>query len=420
MKKILIHGGFHPLEDPDTSDMLSRKTAIGGNTGNMLFINAMIRTLMTEDVEIVPDYYRVRLTSGQIKKINDNYSLFCIPLADAFRAGNEPQLERLAALVDRLTIPVIITGVGLRADYRQKLEDYPFDGAVKKLMNAVLRRSSMVGLRGAFTGEYLKKLGYIPEKDFTVIGCPSMYTYGPELIIRDFNTKPDAKLTVNANTLAPDYISSYITSVMKSYDDVTVIQQKQSEISHVYLGGDVPENVYGDDVYLKMVKENRIKYFSSVNSWTEYLATRDVTLNTRFHGTVASVQAGTPSVVIPIDSRMKELAEYHRLPAVRMEDIKSGKIKTLEDAVGMVDITAMQDAQNKNFEHFLDFLRKNEVTTIYDDGQTSAYDKKAIGKKWTYQEESYCNVDDKELKKRQSLVNRKKKISYYKQHFKLV
>ena len=169
-----------------------------------------------------------------------------------------------------------------------------------------------------------------------------------------------------------------------------------------------------------MVKENRIKYFSSVNSWTEYLATRDVTLNTRFHGTVASVQAGTPSVVIPIDSRMKELAEYHRLPAVRMEDIKSGKIKTLEDAVSMVDITAMQDAQNKNFEHFLDFLRKNEVTTIYDDGQTSAYDKKAIGKKWTYQEESYCNVDDKELKKRQSLVNRKKKISYYKQHFKLV
>ena len=51
-------------------------------------------------------------------------------------------------------------------------------------------RNNMIGLRGERTMEYVQHLGLIPEKDATVIGCPSMYAFGPELSIREPRIRP--------------------------------------------------------------------------------------------------------------------------------------------------------------------------------------------------------------------------------------
>ncbi|WP_047596347.1 polysaccharide pyruvyl transferase family protein, partial [Salmonella enterica] len=79
-------------------------------------------------------------------------------------------------LIRKLKIPVIVTGVGLRANYEPQLDEgFSFDEDVTNFVKAVLEKSAQIGVRGQITADYLKKLGFNAELDFRVIGCPSLY-----------------------------------------------------------------------------------------------------------------------------------------------------------------------------------------------------------------------------------------------------
>ena len=78
-------------------------------------------------------------------------------------------------VVKKMKIPVAVVGVGTQIDYSKKERDEELDAAVIKFMKVVLKKTSIVGVRGEITAEYLKQLGFKEERDFTVIGCPSMY-----------------------------------------------------------------------------------------------------------------------------------------------------------------------------------------------------------------------------------------------------
>src|SRR5699024_11966880 len=53
---------------------------IGGNVGNLIYAYSIYRNLMTEDVEIIPDKYKI--DPNQADYINENYDAYIIPLAD--------------------------------------------------------------------------------------------------------------------------------------------------------------------------------------------------------------------------------------------------------------------------------------------------------------------------------------------------
>src|SRR5699024_2597558 len=125
--------------------------------GNLVYQYSIIRTLMTEDTTITPDYYK--RNPNRAEEINEKYDCYIIPLADAFREDFIPILRDYTKLIKKLTIPVVVIGVGLRAPFEPKLnEGFPFDEDVKQFVKAVLEKSSMLGLRGEITSEYLSKL----------------------------------------------------------------------------------------------------------------------------------------------------------------------------------------------------------------------------------------------------------------------
>mgnify|MGYP002625442253 CR=1 FL=1 len=103
-------------------------------------------------------------------------------MANAFRTTFIDELKKITELVLKLKIPTIVIGVGLKGG-KIGIErlSFDFDEAVKKFCNAVLNKSQLIGIRGEFTAEYMKALGYKENVDFQVIGCPSMYFYGEDL-----------------------------------------------------------------------------------------------------------------------------------------------------------------------------------------------------------------------------------------------
>ncbi|RIU94907.1 polysaccharide pyruvyl transferase family protein [Oceanobacillus picturae] len=364
MRNILMRARMSPLDTFDAPHILLNNS-ISGNVGNLVYQYGVSRTLMTEETNITPDYGKV--DSNKADEINQNFDCYVIPLADAFRKDFVSELRQYTKLIKKLKIPVIVIGVGLRAPFEPKLnEGFPFDKDVKEFVTAVLERSSIIGVRGEITAKYLTKLGFREGIDHTVIGCPSMYTFGRDLKIRDTSITNESIITVNSSKLAPNNVLSFISRSMEQFPNHYFIPQWFSEMKLVYSGGpplakqkaNYPGKM-SDPVYMS----NRVRFFLNVPTWLEFLKKADLSVGARLHGNITATIAGTPSLLIPKDARMRELAEYHNLTHIWYNEITDET--NLMDLVGKVDFHSPEKKQAENFEHFIDFLNKNNLDHIY-------------------------------------------------------
>lgn len=364
MKNFLIRSGMSPLESFDAAHMIM-KNSIGGNVGNLVYAYSVYRTLMTQDTNITPDYYKI--DHNKADEINEKYDGYIIPLADAFRSDFVSSLKNYTKLIKKLKIPVYVIGVGLRAPFEPKLnEGFPFDEDVKAFVSAVLEKSNMIGLRGEITSKYLNRLGFKEGTDHTVIGCPSMYTFGRDLHIRKTSITKESMVCVNSSKLSPKNVLNFISRSMKDYPNHYFLPQWMKEMILVYAGAPSLANpkadypcYMSDPVYMN----DRVRFFLNVPTWLDFLRKADLSFGARLHGNITATIAGTPSILIPKDARMRELTEYHGLTHVWWNDITE-KTK-LEDIIEKVDFQSPTKKQGENFDNFIDFLNKNEIEHIY-------------------------------------------------------
>ena len=332
MKRIYYRGGMSPFETFSPGYILTHNV-IGSNVGNFLYLNGVLRSIMVdEDAVIEPNYYNTNLYDPEY--VNENFDCFVIPLADAFRENFVGELNTLTRFVRKLTIPCYVTGVGLKAPYEPDFtQPKPQDAAVKAFVKAVLDKSACIGVRGALTGKYLETLGFAEDRDFMVIGCPSMYSRGNRLHSRTPVLESDSKVCFNSNVAASVPNRKFIKLKMK-------------------------EPIYQD---------GRLRFFCNVPKWIEFMKDADFTFGSRLHGTIAAVLADAPAVLVTKDSRTRELAEYHHLNAIHESELH--KELTLKDIAEQQDFTQIEKYQKQNLDRFASFLKKNDIPNIYMDGQ---------------------------------------------------
>ncbi len=365
MKKILIRSGMRPTDVFTAEDMYLRDRT-GFNNGNLAYQYSIYRTLFQEGTELVPD--GLSSDPNRAARYNEEYDAYIIPLADAFREDFRPQLRNYTALIKRLKIPVIVTGVGLRADYEPKLEQgFPFDEDVKAFVTAVLEKSAKLGLRGQITADYLKQLGFKEQVDYEVIGCPSLYTFGSRLEIRDLNLQKDSLIAINASPVSSETALQFLNQeVISKHPNYYFIPQHLDEFHLMFAGGpDIASDrpSYPVSILDRYYNEGRIKYFTSMPSWYDFMRQAAFSIGPRLHGNVIPTLVGTPNISFVQDARMRELAAYHRLPHVTTEELAN--IQTLDELLSQVDLKSAETVQKQNFDRFVDFLDANEVPHIY-------------------------------------------------------
>ncbi len=365
---------FNCLKDPrQATRIISGRVCnhIERNPGDLAYEYSVMNALATEEsVEFIPTgYYNFRgFSDAEIEHINATCDAFICPLADVFSDGFISLLRRLTDLVHRLTIPCIVPCVGLRASKGTWSAHNPeFDNTVKMFVCAFLDKSAQIGVRGETTGRYLESIGFRRGKDFTVVGCPSMYTYGAVLPKRALHPPQNLeKCAFGLNFRATEQDWSFIDGLANQFKDSIFVSQSRDEFEQFMLTNGRMTNKAVESLphfkalLQKYAKDNRMRFFLNRKPWMDFLATRDISFGHRIHGAILSVLAGTPAVVVPFESRTEELARFHGIPMISsLEHLEEKSI------LSSLDFSLLAKRQKENFDNWISFLHINELETIF-------------------------------------------------------
>lgn len=371
MKKILIRAGMSPVIDHSSAEVIG-SNLIGNNMGNMLFPHSVSRCLMTEDVEIRSLTVQENYSERALRYIDENYDCLILPFANAFRISFVKELRAVTRLAKGLHIPCVVVGIGAQAALDKQPNNVELAQAAREFVEAMLEKSAKIGLRGEFTASYLEGLGFRAERDFTVIGCPSMYLYGgklPEMQVKPLTKESD--VSMNSKIQLPQKFHDFMYRSMKALPNFHYIPQVIQEINMMYCGRELPGDFakklpkhfpvrWDDEIYA----QGRSYFFTNVPAWLTYLGEKDFSFGSRIHGNIAAILAGTPCFIVVSDQRIRELAEYHQIPHILMKELtKETSIFRLHEQADFAGIARGHEAR---FRHYLDFLHENGLETVFD------------------------------------------------------
>jgi hypothetical protein len=379
--RILLRAGKDPRQplSPEATLAYGGGGSFGTNAGNMAFADATFRLLSVPGAEVVPNGYLTERAGGDqnyIARINAEFDVFVLPLANAFRESFLAPLKALTQVIRQLTIPVVVVGVGAQAridaeEPRHAQSDELVAGT-KAFMSAVLDRSARVGVRGEVTRDYLRRLGF-GDEHVEVIGCPSVYlrdeaagvTRKTDVIV------PESLINL---TLSP-YVAPFADFVNRAaarYPNLIYIAQRAEDLELMLWGrefGASPNARMPVHRGHRLYREDRMRFFVDSRTWLDFNAERDYSVGTRIHGSVMALVAGTPATLVAHDSRTLEIARYHEIPYIPVSSI--ARTDTVADLYDRSDWGAFNAGKQRRFDILTDFLETNGLEHIAQAGKAN-------------------------------------------------
>lgn len=375
MKRILIRSGKSPFHVA-THEEFIHQDLIGTNNGNLLFSDAAHKLLLTDRTEVTSNGIRTNSSAERAREINERYDVFVVPLANAFRPAFQASLDRLSTLIEQLTIPVVVLGVGAQvgADYdTEPLR--PMEASVRRFVRAVLERSPAIGVRGELTASYLRGLGF---GEVDIIGCPSMFLHGGTFPTPRDPGPIDAGSRIAIN-LSPDAIpvgdvGGLARHAVERFPQLTYFAQNTLDAEILFWGDTTAAAGKYDAFPLQLThplfQENKVRVPMDPTVWMRELASYDFAYGTRIHGNIAALLAGTPAVVLTHDSRTLELCRYFDLPHRQLPGLP-GDIHP-QDLYDQADFSGLLKGHVERFDRFTAFLDKNDLENTFTHGDGGA------------------------------------------------
>ena len=374
--RVLVRVYRDPFRPVGPEDALALDKLGGNNCGNLLFSDSAVRTLSTPGNDVT--CWTLERMAAKANAINERFDHVVFPFANALRHTYLGHLRTTTELLRRLRIPVTVLGIGAQSTLDYDVEPLArIDDDVRAFMAALLDRSPSVGVRGEFTAHYLEHLGF---SDVDVIGCPSMFTYGPHLeaaqLPDTFDASSRVALNLTPNRPMPHH---WERQLIERHPELTYFAQTRADLRLLLWGGREgrplgPMTDYPDRSEHPLLSRAATRMHVDPTAWFEDLRGFDFTLGTRIHGNIASVLAGTPAHVLAHDSRTRELSEYFEIPHTRL--------RTLPEEADLAAFSAGHDyaaparGHAARFATYTDFLAKHDLKHAWLPGASSTWDER--------------------------------------------
>ncbi|MEU9762277.1 polysaccharide pyruvyl transferase family protein [Streptomyces sp. NPDC047985] len=373
MKRILLRSGKSPYDVVPVERAL-HEDVFATNAGNLIFSDAAHKILETPQAEVVSNGIATRVADAD--RINSEYDVFVVPLANAFRPSFERQLARLTQLITKLRIPVVVPGVGAQTGVDYSAERLrPMKDTVYAFVSAVLDHSASIGVRGEFTERYLRDMGF---RDVDVIGCPSMFLHGSRLDIREKSGAlgPGSRIAVNGShdAVRKHKLGRIIDRAHARYPHLRFVGQNLSDARQLHWRDLSHPNaaVTGIPTHPDhpMYREDKVRVYIDPVTWMNDLRGFDFSFGSRIHGNIAALLAGTPATVLCGDSRTLELCRYFDIPHRMLTKVPTDIDPA--DLYSEADFGPLKRGHRERFERFTGFLDKNGLENTFSHGDGGA------------------------------------------------
>ncbi|WP_299950173.1 polysaccharide pyruvyl transferase family protein [Hyphomonas sp. BRH_c22] len=334
---------------------------VGKNTGNLLFTNAVWNQIEGPKERVSFDF--------DPDKLNERLNALVIPAANWL----SPTVDfgHMAGLVERLTIPVVLIGLGA--------QDIGYSGAINipegtaRLVKAVAERSISISARGEYSKQILNSLGV---RNVTVTGCPSLYHD-----FRRFSPPPSKpRIRVDRGLIhSTRYSATYVPfartdSVNRQLfrfacsKQLDILYQSEPEEMALLAGFTVAEDI--DDRMRGLLREiydardwdSLVKYWQEhgkvyydVGAWSNSLDAYDYVLGTRLHGTIMALNSGVPAMLVHHDSRTREMAEFAAIPSISADQLRLNS-SSVEAMFRKADLDQYYQRREENRTKYRTFL----------------------------------------------------------------
>lgn len=369
MKKsrIIVEGSEAYINEYSPTEIVN-KSLFGSNMGNMLFYGSVYNAVVSNK-----DNY---VTSDISEKSIENADYYLMPQANLFYKYFINKMEEYTYKLKKSSTPTILVGVGYQSPVgRESIEkNEKLDNTVRSFVSEILNHSTSIGVRGRITKKYILSLGFA-ESEVDIIGDPSIRFFGKKFITKSrayksFNT--DMKIAVNYTpSRYHKNWGGFINSIFSKYSRSFAILQDTYEFYPLLWKYQnmklpkVPDEVKTYDLPISKDNsvnwKNRALFFTNAKQWFVSLEAFDFSIGTRIHGNIAAILAGTPALTIAIDTRTLELAEYFKIPYIKLADLNE------ETTLESLYVKATEEMPNfyENYDNvlkdYLRFFEKNNV-----------------------------------------------------------
>lgn len=368
-RKFLLLNDYLPYSSADMNIFtLLRFIGNSDNIGNIVFLDAINRSL--------PGIHNV--SSRDFIKFQGRFDPdYVVVLALAnFLSDTWTAPKGFLEALSRHRI--VLFSVGVQGQLGKEA-DIALSEDAKSILELARTSGTLIGVRGEISHRYLAELGI----ESLAIGCPSVHQAPAEITcatplaeakICTSNTMRGfhREIAKKVNLFALEYCSGYMLQTesaimadcMDLPEEVVAFIAKQSGNPH---HADLLRNKLFDYGYYNEVPEQwsvlrawfkqYAQFNYTVEAWRAYASQFDYCIGTRFHGNVMALQAGVPSLIIPVDARVADMAQFHRLPTISIEDFSG--IDDISELASHLDFTDYQQHHSINQELYSEFLKAN-------------------------------------------------------------
>jgi hypothetical protein len=380
----LVMSARRPAIDPSISKLIQNEFKLTtANTGNLIHNEAPSDILHCSDRDSVRanlgafmNHYAKKVGVDQaVDDLAANFDVIVISMANDLRTGiSGDYYSFLATLLQRSPVPVHILGLGLQNDKLKKTQLQP---EVVEFIQACNDHASTFGVRCELTKQWLHQEGYTNAK---ALGCPSMFR-SPLGVLRSAQSRfqsPFSTLSAGYLNLQPRHekleaILLRLQPFKAAYifqNDLVALTKNSPFLDRpgVYnywtgsLDGNIVSMMY-QQIYGRWPIFSEFKVFTDVRNWIAYSSLFSLFIGDRLHGCIAALTAGTPSVLLYQDTRVKGLAEFFSIPCVNLDSPEC-----IDEAVEIVSalqsgkmMTDFIDTYVKRIKAFKEHLEQNNL-----------------------------------------------------------
>lgn len=351
------------IEGPQSWDFDRLYQAIGLNTGNFMFTQAVFR-------DIAGDLEQIGFNFSPAD-VNKRFSHVVVPAANWL--NEEGDWDWLIDRIEQLEIPVVTIGLGLQAATVDR-DAVKVSPSAERLARVLARKAPFLSTRGIFTRDWLHSIGI---DNAVATGCPSLYMkILPEtecgtgqcdgFVVQ--STRYDvAECYLNGPSLNRD-----LFSYAAKYDAWMVYQSEPEEIRYLVYGkdfvfssglhGDRLASLYGFSILadLQNFLGRRGRVFFDLEDWARFLVLREGQIGTRLHGAILALNHGVPAVLLSHDSRTQEIIDFAGLPTINSDMLfKSDPSVIIHSTLISDQIGLFERRKIENRRIYVEFLRQN-------------------------------------------------------------